>query len=378
MDERRKFVAAYLSDLYDMTELCRSAGVSRPTGYLWVRRYLAEGEAGLCERSRAPHRCPHRTPKELEAALLAARQQHPRWGPRKLLALLKRQQPRRPWPSRSAVADLLRREGLVKVRRRRPHPAVSDGQPARTPSAPNVLWTIDFKGEFRTGDGRYCYPLTVADLYSRYLLACLGMLAPLGASVIACTTALFRAYGLPDGIHSDGGTPFAGPGLRHLSAVSLFWLRLGIHLERSRPACPQDNASHERMHQTLKADTARPPAANLPAQQLRFDAFRSEFNELRPHESLGDRPPCEFHRPSNRPFPARLPPVEYPGYFELRRVHHTGEIKWRNRALFLSSVLAGELVGLEEIEEGLWSVYFSSYLLARFDEHVGRLIPLPV
>lgn len=378
MDERRKFVAAYLSDRYEMAELCRGAGISRPTGYLWVQRFLAQGEAGLRDRSHAPRSCPHRTAEALEAALLAARRQHPHWGPRKLLALLKRQQPEQPWPSRSTVADLLRRQGLVKMRRRHAQPGTLEGQAARTPSAPNVLWTIDFKGEFRTGDRRYCYPLTVTDLYSRFLLACRGMRAPRGAPVIACTTALFREYGMPEGIHSDGGAPFAGTGLRHLSAVSLFWLKLGIRLERSRRACPQDNASHERMHATLKAETARPPSSNLPQQQRRFDDCRREFNDLRPHEALGDRTPAEFYRPSNRPYPSRLPSVEYPGHFELRRVHHTGTIKWRRRELFVSSVLAGEFVGLEEIEEGVWSVYFGNHLLARFDEQVRQLVPVPV
>jgi putative transposase len=378
MDERLKFVAAYLSDLYDMAELCRGAGISRPTGYLWVERFLAQGEAGLADRSHAAHSCPHRTPEERAATLLELRRAHPHWGPRKLLALAKRQEPTHSWPSRSTVAALLRRAGLVKARRRRPRPLASDGEPARTPSASNVLWTIDFKGEFRTGDGIYCYPLTVVDLFSRYLLACRGQLAPTGDPVIACTTALFREYGMPDGMHSDGGAPFAGTGIRRLSAVSLFWLRLGIRHERSRPACPQDNSCHERMHRTLKQATARPPAGNLRKQQHRFDHFRREFNTLRPHEALDDQPPGNLYRPSNRPYPSHLPPIEYPGHFELRRVHHTGTFKWRNRSPFLSSVLAGELIGLEEIDNGVWSVYWSSQLLARFDEHVGRLITVPV
>lgn len=378
MDERFKFVAAYRSGLYDMAELCRSAGISRPTGYLWINRHLAEGAAGLCERSHAPHSCPHRMPQALEAALLELRQQHPHWGPRKLLALARRHEPARPWPSRSAVAALLRREGLVKVQRRAVPAATAERGPARTPSAPNVLWTIDFKGEFLTGDGLYCYPLTVADLYSRYLLGCRGQLAPNGAPVIACTTALFREYGMPEGMHCDGGAPFSGTGTLHLSTVSLFWIKLGIRVERSRRAAPQDNASHERMHRTLKDATARPPAANLRQQQRRFDHFRGEFNHVRPHEALGDRPPCEFYRCSNRPYPSRLPPIEYPGHFELRRVHHTGDFKWQSRALFLSSVLAGETIGLEEVEDGVWSIYFTSHLLARFDEHVGRLVPVPV
>jgi putative transposase len=379
MDEKRKFIEAFLSGAYDMTELCRSAGISRPTGYFWVERYRQHGWAGLEERSHATHRCPHRTPQEAEELLLALRVRHPHWGPRKLLKLARERGPERRWPGRSTVAELLRREGLVRVRRGRSStPHAARGEPARTPAQPNALWTIDFKGEFRTGDHRYCYPLTVVDLASRYLLACRGQPAPRGEPVTACTERLFRAYGLPEAIHSDGGSPFAGVGLGRYSRVSLRWLKLGIRLERSRRGCPQDNASHERMHRTLKQETARPPAANLRAQQRRFDRFVREFNHLRPHESLGDRRPAEFYRPSSRPYPGRLPDLVYPGHYEQRRVMHSGEFKWHSRALFLSSVFAGELIGLEEIEDGVWSVYFGQHLLARLDEHLAQLIEVPV
>lgn len=378
MDERRRFIEAYLSGAFGMGELCRAAGISRPTGYLWVERHRQQGEAGLSDRSHAPHHCPHRTPREVTEALLVLREQHPTWGPRKLLVVAQRRLPQQPWPSRSAVAALLRREGLVRARRRAVPMPAGPGQSARTPAAPNALWTIDFKGEFRTGDHQYCYPLTVVDLASRYLLACQGQHGPLGAPVTACTEALFHRHGLPEAIHSDGGAPFAGVGLGRYSRVSLRWLKLGIRLERSRRACPQDNASHERMHRTLKAQTTRPPAANLSAQQRRFNHFRHEFNHERPHEALGDRTPAEFYRPSNRPHPGRLPEVVYPGHFEVRRVMHTGEFKWRNRALFLGSVFAGETIGLVEVEDGLWSVYFAQHLLARLDEQVGQLIEAPV
>lgn len=379
MDERRRFAQAYLSGTYQMSELCRAAGISRPTGYLWVERYAKEGEAGLLDRSHAPHHCPHRTGDELTQTLLDLRLRHPHWGPRKLLAVARREEPLQPWPGRSTVAQWLRRTGLVKVRRgRAAAPQAAPGQPARTPAEPHALWTIDFKGEFRTGDHRYCYPLTVVDLASRYLLACRGLDGPLGAPVTACTEALFREYGLPEAIHSDGGSPFAGTGLGRYSRVSLNWLKLGIRLERSRRGCPQDNASHERMHRTLKEATARPPAANRPAQQRRFNRFRHEFNHARPHEALGDRTPAECFRPSNRPFPARPPEILYPGHFELRRVKHSGEFKWRSQTLFLGSVFAGELIGLEEVEDGVWSVYFAHHLLARLDERVQRLIEVPV
>lgn len=378
MDEKRKFIEAFVSGVYDMSELCRAAGISRPTGYFWVARHQQYGWAGLEERSHATHRCPHRTPDDQERLLLTLRAKHPHWGPRKLLKLATERWPARHWPGRSTVAELLRREGLVHRRRPRPIPRDLPGEPARTPLEPNALWTIDFKGEFRTGDHRYCYPLTVADLACRYVLACQGELGPLGEPVTTCTERLFRTYGLPETIHSDGGAPFAGTGFGRYSRVSLHWLKLGIRIERSRRGCPQDNASHERMHRTLKDETARPPAANLRAQQRRFDRFVHEFNHVRPHEALADRRPAELYRHSSRLYPSRMPEIVYPGHYEQRRVMRGGEFKWRNRALFLSSVFAGEVIGFDEIEDGVWSVYFGKQLLARLDEHLGKLIEVPM
>jgi transposase InsO family protein len=378
MDERRRFVEAYLTGQFSMTELCRSAGVSRPTGYLWVERYRLQGEAGLADRSHAPHRCPHRTPEAVARQLLALRRRHPHWGPRKLLRVASRRWPQLPLPSRSAAAAILRRAGLVAERRRRAPPIERPAQAARVPATPNVLWTIDFKGQFRTGDHRWCYPLTVADAASRYLLECHGQLRPTAAPVLQRLRRLFREQGLPESIHSDNGAPFASTGIAGLSRVSLEWLKLGIHIERSRPGCPQDNASHERMHQTLKQATARPPAAHLAAQQRRFDRFRREFNHERPHEALADRTPIELYVPSPRGYPERLPEPHYPGHFDRRRISNAGELRWHGRHLFFGVIFAHELVGLEEIDDGVWSVYFAHHLLARFDEQMGRLIEVPV
>lgn len=378
MDERRRFVEAYLSGQFGMTELCRSAGVSRPTGYLWVKRYCRQGEAGLVDRSHAPRQCPHRTPEAVVEQLLTLRRRHPHWGPRKLLRVAARRWPQLSLPSRSATAAILSRAGLVAERPRRAAPIERPAQAARAPSLPNALWTIDFKGQFRTGDHRWCYPLTVADATSRYLLECRGQLRPTAAPVLQRLRRLFREHGLPECIHSDNGAPFASTGIGGLSRVSLEWLKLGIRLERSRPGCPQDNASHERMHRTLKQATARPPAADLTAQQRRFDHFRHEFNHERPHEALADHTPAEFYRASSRRYPERLSEPTYPGHFEWRRITHAGEIRWRGQRLFLGNVFARELIGLEEIDDGVWSVYFAHHLLARLDEQVGRLIEVPV
>jgi transposase InsO family protein len=352
--------------------------VSRPTGYLWVERYRRHGEAGLVDRSHAAQHCPHRTPTAVAERLVALRRQHPLWGPRKLLRVASRRWPQLPLPSRSATAGILRRAGLVAERRRRAPAPARAAQAVQTPAVPNALWTIDFKGQFRTGDHRWCYPLTVADAASRYLLECHGQLRPSAAPAAQRLRLLFREQGLPECIHSDNGAPFASVGIAGLSRLSLEWLKLGIRIERSRPACPQDNASHERMHRTLKQATARPPAAHLAAQQRRFDHFRREFNFERPHEALADHTPEEFYQPSPRPYPERLTEPHYPGHFEWRRISHAGELRWHSRHLFLGSVFAGELVGLEEIDDGVWSVYFAHHLLARLDEHVGRLIEVPV
>ena len=378
MDERLAFVDAYLSGLYSMAELCRCAGVSRPTGYLWLERYRRHGEAGLQDRSHAVHHCPQRTPPRLVDRLLELRREHPYWGPRKLVVVARRHWPEEPWPSRSTVALILRHEGLSHRPRRRHRPPERGGTLARTPAHANELWTFDFKGQFRMLDRHYCHPLTTTDLASRDLLQCVALSSTAGVPVQHHTDALMREVGLPETIHSDGGAPFAGSGIGHLTQLGLHWLKLDIRLERSRPASPGDNASHERMHRTLKQHTARPPAANLRQQQRRFDRFRAEFNHERPHEALLDRTPAELYRASTRPFPDRIEDVTYPGHFELRRITHGGSLCWRSTRIFLSIVLAHETVGLEEIDDGVWSIYFGHHLLARLDEHVGKIIEVPV
>lgn len=367
MKERLCFIADLERNLYTMTELCDRHGISRKTGYKWSERYVAEGVDGLKDRSSAPKRCPHRTEDRVVEALLKARRQHPSWGPRKLLAYLGRRHPEWPWPAASTAGDILKRHGLVKPRRRRhrpPHP----GRPQVEVQSANDLWSCDFKGEFRTGDRRYCYPLTVADRCSRYLLGCEGKLSTAHAGAQPVFEQIFRSYGLPLGILSDNGQPFSSPALCGISRLSVWWLKLGIQPLRIEPGHPEQNGGHERMHRTLKAETTRPPAGDLAGQQQRFDAFREEFNVLRPHEALDQRPPAEFYEPSPRPYPEQVPEVEYPGHYEVRQVRTDGSIKWQGEFLFVSQVLSGEPVGLEEVDDGIWSLHFSSLLLARFDE----------
>jgi putative transposase len=377
MDQRCKFVMGYLSGQFEMTQLCRSYGISRPTGYKWVERYRQGGLLGLQPRSRAPACCPHRMSQKSAQWLLAERRAHPQWGPRKLLRRYCDTHSRNSAPSRSAIAALLRRHGLSQPRRARRF-AATKGQGAQAPSVPNALWTIDYKGEFRLGDHRWCYPLTLMDRASRYLLECEAHDAISTSAVSQRMHWAFKHYGLPEAIHSDNGAPFASTGLAGLSRLSVSWLKLGIRLQRSRPACPQDNGSHERMHRTLKAHTTRPPAADLRSQQRRFNHFRNEYNRDRPHEALNDDTPSQHYCASPRSYPAKIQLPEYPGHFHLRSVRTDGSIKWRGQLLFLSTALCGEIVGLEEIDDGLWSLCFMKHLLGRIDVRTMKINHVPV
>lgn len=368
MDERVRFIVDLESAAFTMSELCAVYGISRKTGYKWAQRYLEEGWDGLKDRSRAPHSCPHRTDPEYVEWLLAERRSHPRWGARKLLTRLKRRHPELSWPSASTATAILKRHGLVTPRRRR-RPRSRIPPPERRADAPNDLWSTDFKGEFRVGTGQWCYPLTVADRASRYLLACDGKPSTASRGVVPSFERLFVEYGLPWAILSDTGVPFGNARApRRLSRLAVWWIRLGIEPIYSQPGCPGQNGGHERMHRTLKAETARPPAADATAQQARLDRFRQEFNQERPHEALGMQYPAERYRSSPRRYPRRLPELEYPGHCELRKVSSAGTLKWRGQTLYVSEVFDGEIVSLEEIDDGLWSVCFGPLLLGRYDE----------
>lgn len=372
MDQRTQFIADHLRDTLSITELCELYGISRKTGYKWIDRYLRHGPAGLDEHSRRPRRSPRQTSDEIVSAILAARQRHPRWGGRKLLALLHKQHPRWPLPGRSTASEILKRHGMVPRQRRRRrigHP----GKPTSQMLAPNDVWCADYKGQFLTGDGYYCYPLTVTDGFSRYLLGCqaLGSTAEQGAKPVF--TRLFKEYGLPTRMRTDNGVPFATTTLGRLSRLSAWWVRLGIVPEFIEPGHPEQNGRHERMHRTLKAETTRPAAGSLAAQQRRFNGFREEFNHERPHEALDDETPAACYTPSPRPMPDRPPPLEYPDRFETRYVSANGGIRWNSRWVNVSTVCAGEYVGLEEIADGIWTVYFGPLRLGRFHERRLRI-----
>jgi transposase InsO family protein len=375
MDERVQFVADFLTGGYTMSELCRRYNVSRPTGYTLVERYRQGGAAGLLPQSRRPHTSPSATPLSEVHAIVACRRRHPDWGPVKVLDHLRLHAPDRPWPAPSTAGAILKRQGLVTAaRRRRTIPAAM--RPTTPMAAPNDVWTIDFKGQFRTRDGAWCYPLTVMDGASRYLLTCVGLAGTRTTPTRRVLEQLFREYGLPRRIRSDNGVPFAGPStLARLSVLSVSWIRLGIVPELIQPGCPAQNGRHERMHRTLKAGTARPPAATRGAQQRRFAAFRMEYNDVRPHAALGGLPPAMRYVPSPRAYPEQLPALEYAAHLERRRVSATGSIKWRDRAIWVSEVLAGEQIGCEEIADAEWAVYFGPVRIGTLDERLGRIRP---
>ncbi len=372
--ERLRFVVAHESDLYSMMELCERFGISRKTGYKWLARFEAEGPGGLENRSRKPNRSPNRTAENIRALLIEERLKHPKWGPEKLLDVVGRRHPEIELPARSTVAAILKSEGLVKERRRRrrhTHP----GKPTTSVTAPNELWTADFKGEFKTLDGVWCYPLTVADQFSRFILGIDGLFDTKRKGVRVVFERLFHEYGLPCGIRTDNGTPFVGTNSIHgLSVLNVWWVKLGIELERIQPGRPDQNGRHERMHRTMKDETQYPPAENRPAQQVCFDDFRSEFNYERPHQALEQRRPAEVWIPSPRPYPERIQDPEYPKHFLRRRVWSTGIIKFKNRCIFLSETLAREEIGLEEIDDGIWSIHFYNILLGRLDERKFELV----
>jgi putative transposase len=376
VDLRVQFIGEYLTDRWSMTELAAEYQISRKTAYKWVARYQTGGAEALPDRSRRPQGHPQATDRALVEALIAVRRRHPSWGAKKLLATVRRADATAAWPSRSTVCDLLRREGLVVARPRR-RPVPHGGHALAPITAPNDTWTTDFKGEFRTGDGRYCYPLTLRDGFSRYVLRCEGLLSRSGALTRAGFVQAFTEFGLPARIRSDNGGPFAGPGLGRLSHLNVWWIRLDIVPERIGLGRPEQNGSHEQFHRVLKAETTRPPAATLRTQQGRFDGFCREYNDERPHEGLQDRPPASVYVPSPRRLPARLPPLAYAGHLEVRRVSSTGSISWGGRPVFLTEVLAGEDVAFEAVDDGIWTLAFATVILGRFDERTRRITGLP-
>ncbi len=377
MEERERFIEDWLAGgRENIAALCRLYEISRKTGYKWLERFREGGLAALGDRSHAAHQQPRRIAEQLERRLVEARRQHPSWGPKKLRAWLARGEPETPWPAASTIGEVLQRAGLVRKRGRRRRLLCEVSCSLQTPEQANELWTIDYKGQFRTGDGVLCYALTVADAHSRYLLSCAAHRSPCHEQARRSLERLFRERGLPQRMRSDNGTPFASTGAGRLSRLSVWWLRLGIAPERIEPGKPQQNGAHERMHRTLKAETTRPPAGDQRRQQRRFDRFRAEYNQERPHESLGQRPPATAYEPAARAYPKQLPEPEYPGHWERRRVRRDGGVKFQGRMYFLGEALAGELTGWVEVDEAIWQIWFGPVEVALYDAVNETLWPL--
>lgn len=369
---RFDFIRLVQDGRYTVVELCDRFGVARSTAYKWIDRYLHGQFEGLRDRRRGPIRPACKTPQLLEELILKERERHRTWGPRKLLVTLASDFPDIQWPAPSTVYEILKRHGRIqskRPRRKHEHP----GKPFVASDLPNSIWAADYKGQFRLGNGSICYPLTVTDHFSRTLLACQALASTGLKSARAVFLGLFKAYGLPEAILTDNGIPFASVGLAGLSQLSIWWMRLGIRHLRTQPSHPQQNGRHERMHRTLKAEATKPPAQTMRGQQAVFDRFRHEYNQLRPHEAHGQRPPFQFYEPSPRPYPARLPPLDYPGNFVVRKVATNGSFRWLSSVVFLTRALEGQYIGLEETGDGTWSIYFAKTLIGRLDERTGTV-----
>lgn len=366
VDERMLLIGQYLKGERSMADLCQDFGVSRKTAYKWVARYNRDGPAGLADKSRAPLTHPARLEPVVVEALLEARRAHPHWGARKVLAWLMRKYPDFDSPAASTVSAIFARYGLSRTRQaRRRTPPYTD--PFSDALAPNQLWCTDFKGDFRTGDGRRCYPLTLTDACSRMLLRCTALASTKVGGVLPIFDRAFRELGLPERIGSDNGSPFASRGAGGLSVLSVWWLKLGIKHERIQPGHPEQNGRHERMHRTLKQETLRPPAGTFRKQQTRFDDFMREYNEERPHESLNDSPPSSLYAPSLRELPRRVVSPSYPDAFLTRKVAATGRIRWNAMHVTINRALQGEWVGIER-RDGVHQVYFADLSLGFIDD----------
>ncbi len=370
--EKIKFIGDYLKGEFSMTELCIRYQISRKTGYKLINRYSEEGESALEERSRARHTHPNGTADDVVEKLLSVKHRYPHFGPATIQAKLLQESPELSWPAISTIGDILKRHGLVKPRkRRRKVPAHS--HPFIDCNSPNRVRSADFKGQFKLGNGEYCYPLTVSDNYSRFLLGCQGLLRPTLKDSLAVFERLFREFGLPDAMKTDNGQPFAGHGTAGLTALSIWWIKLGIWPERIEAGHPEQNGRHERMHRTLKEQTIRPAQQTLKEQQACFDKLIRHYNEERPHQGIDKQYPSQVYQASSRAYPSRLPELVYPDEFEVRRVRISGEMKWKGKRYFLSQLLHGEPIGLQLLDEERALLYFGQLKLGIIDARLDKI-----
>ncbi len=378
LSEQRKFVSAWVGEgITPFAELCRRFGISRKSGYKRVLRFKKYGLAGIGDLTSAPRNHPNETPAAVVEMLIRAKHRHMTYGPRKLLVLLGAAHPELELPAASTASKILKEHGLV-IRRRRSLKSAPWAGPFSNVQAPNDTWCADFKGWFCTDDGVRCNPLTITDSASRYLIACTGLRRPNYEQVRPVFEMAFREFGLPHAMRTDNGPPFSTTSLGGLSRLSAWWIKLGIIPERIKPGHPEENGRHERMHRTLKEAVASPPKASFRTQQRAFDWFIEDYNEVRPHEALGQKPPASIYSASTRNYPARIDEPEYQDDVTVRRVRTNGDIRWKGRRVFLSEALVGEPIGLKKIAEHTWAIYFGPLEIGLLDETTMKTIKTPV
>lgn len=378
MNEKIKFISAYLDAKNELTfkELCQNFNISCKTGYKYVNRFKMEGVDGLKERSRAPLCNTNKMPTFIEKNILELKHKHSNWGSKKISNWLAQEHPEIQWPAKSTIDELFKRNNLVRPSKRKRRVAPFK-EPFICITQPNDSWSIDYKGQFPLGNKQLCYPLTITDNYSRYLLSVEGSERISGISVKEVLTRLFLEFGMPLGIRSDNGPPFAGIGLGGLSMIAVWLIKLGIVPERIRPGHPEENGRHERMHLTLKKETASPPRWDQTEQQLCFDSFKKIFNDERPHEGIEFKRPAWLYTQSPRTFPSKLPRVEYDSSFDTtRRIRTNGMMKWGGKEIFLTETLIGETVGMKPHAENEWTVFFSFLPIGVFNEKLLKVTKL--
>ena len=360
---RKQFIEEYLGNDYpSFSFLCASYGIARPTGYKWRNRFMQGGFNGLADRSSAPKIIQHQTPDDISQLIIETKLRFKHWGPKKILDYLKRHNPELTLPADSTAGEILKREGLVKKRKKR-WSVPANEQAFSEITMNNQVWGIDYKGQFKLGNGEMCYPLTITDSYSRYLLCCQTLQSTCFVDAKYWMEEVFKKYGLPDAIRSDNGSPFASIAAGGISRLSMWWIQLDIRPERIKPGHPQQNGRHERMHKTLKGETTKPASYNEKLQQKQFDDFLHEYNHERSHEALERKCPDEVYQSSTREYQDKLSPIIYDEELHVRVVKRGGEIKYRNTYIYISQVLSGEHISLEEIDNDVWEVRYSFYKL---------------
>lgn len=374
MDQKIKMISDWCEHDDNISSLAVKYGLSRKTVYKWVNRYEAEGIDGLKDQSRAPKQCHNKTSDDIINLLVKEKYRHKRWGPKKIIAWLKDKDPDKRWPASSTAGEWFKKLGLSRKRRLRKRvPPYTE--PFLKCSFPNDIWSADYKGQFKTDDNRLCYPLTITDNRTRYLLACHGLSGPRYEETREVFKATFKEYGMPYAIRVDNGAPFASRNVTGLSRLSIWWIKLGIIPERIAKGKPEQNGRHERMHRTLKEYTINPPAMGMQEQQERFDAFQVEYNEERPHEALGQKPPASIYRKSDREYKEKLFHPEYDSSFSVRRIWHKGQIRFKGVYYYLSELLCNESVGLKEIDDGVWQINFGFQPISILNLHTKRIEP---